>query len=40
VYKTKTLEKYIENISKNGLVSKEDATKYVEDLVNRYKTKQ
>jgi len=40
VDKTETLEKYIENISKNDLVSKEDATKYVEDLVNRYKTKQ
>jgi hypothetical protein len=32
-----TLERNIENISKNGLTSKEDATKYVEALVNRYK---
>jgi len=34
---TETLERHIENISKNGLTSKEDATKYVEDLVKRYK---
>jgi hypothetical protein len=34
---TETLERHIENVSKNGLASKEDATKYVEDLVSRYK---
>jgi hypothetical protein len=33
------IDRHIENISKSGLVSKEEAEKYVEELVNRYKQK-